>query len=109
MRSPKILATLVGGIIALLAAGLLAVWLWVNPNAYKTRIITAVKESTGRELLLTGDIKLSLFPWVALELGPAALKNLPGFGEEPLLTFSHATVRVRLFPLLVKQLDMERI
>jgi AsmA protein len=109
MRSPKILATLVGGIIALLAAGLLAVWLWVSPNAYKARIITAVKESTGRELVLTGDIKLSLFPWVALELGPAALKNLPGFGEEPLLTFSHATVRVRLFPLLVKQLDMERI
>jgi AsmA protein len=109
MRKPKILATLVGGIIALLAAGLLAVWLWVNPNDYKVRITAAVKESTGRDLILTGDIKLSLFPWVALELGPAALRNLPGFGEEPFLAFKHATVRVRLFPLLVKQLDIERI
>jgi AsmA protein len=109
MRSPKILATLVGGIIALLAAGLLAVWLWVNPNDYKARITAAVKESTGRDLVLTGDIKLSLFPWVALELGPATLKNPPGFGEQPFLAFNHATVRVRLLPLLIKRLDMERI
>jgi AsmA protein len=109
MRTAKILATLVGGIIALLVAGLLAVWLWVNPNDYKARISAGVKEATGRELALAGDLKLSLFPWVALELGPGTLENPPGFGGEPFLAFKGASVRVRLFPLLVKQLDMERV
>jgi len=88
---------------------LLAVWLLVNPNDYKGRIAAAVKESTGRELILTGDIKLSVFPWVALGLGPATLGNPPGFGTEPFLAFRHAAVRVRLFPLLAKRLDMDRV
>jgi AsmA protein len=105
----KILAGVVGGIIGLAVVALLAVWLLVNPNDYKGRIAAAVKESTGRDLVLTGDIKLSVFPWVALELGPASLGNPPGFGEEPFLKFNHAAVRVRLFPLLAKRLEMDRI
>ncbi|HEY4444437.1 MAG TPA: AsmA family protein [Steroidobacteraceae bacterium] len=109
MRTVKILAGVVGGIIGLFMAGLLAVWLLVNPNDYKGRIAAAVKESTGRELVLKGDIKLSVFPWVALELGPASLGNPPGFGEEPFLAFNRAAVRVRLLPLLGKRLDIDRV
>jgi AsmA protein len=109
MRTVKILAGLVGGIIVLIAAGLLAVWLSVNPNDYKARIATAVKESTGRELLLKGDIKLSVFPWVALQLGPASLGNPPGFDAEPFLAFNRAAVRVKLLPLLAKRLEFDRI
>ena len=109
MRKGKFLAGLVGGIIVLVAAGLLAVWLLVNPNNYKDRIAAAVKESTGRELNLTGDIKLSVFPAIALQLGPASLGNPPGFGEEPLLEFKHAAVRIGLWRLLYKQLDVQRV
>src|SRR5580658_5072065 len=103
MRTVKVLAGLAGGIILLIVVGLLAVWALVNPNDYKGRIAAAVKESTGRELILKGDIKLSVFPWVALELGPASLGNPPGFGAEPFMTFQHAAVRVKVMPLLRKQ------
>ncbi len=106
MRIGRILSILVGGIVALFVAVLLAVWLLVNPNAYKGRITAAVKESTGRDLLLTGDIKLALFPRIALELGPASLGNPAGFGEEPFLKFDRASVQVKLLPLLSKQLQM---
>src|SRR6202042_3943128 len=81
----------------------------VNPNAYKGKIAAAVKESTGRELKLHGDIKLSVIPWVALELGPASLGNPPGFSDEPFLAFTHAKVRVRLLPLLRRQLQVARV
>ncbi|MDP9082992.1 MAG: AsmA family protein, partial [Pseudomonadota bacterium] len=106
MRIGRILGILVGGILALFAAVLLAVWLLVNPNAYKGRIAAAVLESTGRDLTLTGDIKLKLFPRIALELGPASLGNPPGFGAEPFLKFNRASVQVKLLPLLSKQLEM---
>lgn len=109
MRAVKILAGLVGGIIVLIIAVLLGVWLLVHPNEYKGRITTAAKESTGRELVFKGDIKLSVFPWIALELGPASLGNPPGFGEEPFLAFNRAAVRVRLLPLLSKRLEMDKI
>ena len=109
MRKGKFLAGLVGGIIVLVAAGLLAVWLLVNPTNYKDRIAAAVKESTGRELNLTGDIKLSVFPAIALQLGPASLGNPPGFGEEPFLKFKHAAVRIGLWRLLYRQLDVQRV
>ena len=109
MRNLKFLGVLAGALAALLCAALLGIWLLVNPNAYKGRIIAAVKESTGRELRLPGDIKLSLLPWVALELGPASLGNPPGFSDEPFLSFTHASVRVRLLPLLRKRLEVARI
>jgi AsmA protein len=109
MRNLKLWGVLAGGIVALLGAVLLGVWLLVNPNAYKGRIAAAVQESTGRELKLQGDIKLSVIPWVALELGPASLGNPPGFSDEPFLTISHASVRVRLLPLLRQRLEVARV
>jgi AsmA protein len=109
MRTVKILTGLAGGLIALIAAALLAVWLLVNPNAFKGRIASAVQESTGRQLTLTGDIKLAVFPWVALQLGPASLGNPPGFGDEPFVAFNHVAVRVKLWPLLSDRLVVDRI
>jgi AsmA protein len=109
VRTVRILAGVAGAIIVLIAVGLMAVWWLVNPNDYKGRIADSVKESTGRELVLKGDIKLSVFPWIALELGPASLGNPPGFGEEPFLAFNHAAVRVKLLPLLAKRLEIARV
>jgi AsmA protein len=109
MRNFKVLGGLAAGIGVLVCAVLVGVWLLVNPNHYKDRIAAVVKESTGRELQLTGDIKLSVFPWIALELGPASLGNPEGFSEEPFLSFAHASVRVKLLPLLRKRLEVARV
>jgi AsmA protein len=109
MRNFKVLGGLAAGIAVLLGGALLGVWLLVNPNQFKGRIAAAVKESTGRELQLTGDIKLSVFPWIALELGPATLGNPPGFSEEPFLSLAHASVRAKLLPLLHKRLEVARL
>jgi uncharacterized protein involved in outer membrane biogenesis len=108
MRTVKILSVLVGGIVVL-AAGLFAVWLSINPNDYRGQIAAAVKQSTERELIL-GDVHLSVFPRVALVFGPGSLGNPPGAGgREPFLIFDHAVVRVRLIPLLRKRLEVKRV
>src|SRR5271163_200255 len=109
MRKARVLSGLVVVIGLLLGALLLAVRLWVNPDNYKGRIVAAVKETTGRDLQLTGDIKLSVFPWVVLEVGPARLGNPPGFGGEPFVSFTHAALRVRVLPLLRGQLEVSRV
>jgi len=109
MRILKLVGIALGGLVALLVIVLLAVRLFVNPNDYKDRIELAVKNSTGRELELPGEIKLSVFPWIALELGPASLGNPPGFGNEPFAAVKHAALRVRLLPLLRRQLEIGRV
>src|ERR1700730_43189 len=109
MRKLKFLSVLTAAIFAILCALLIVVWLTVNPNNYKGKIAALVKESTARELKLSGDIKLSVFPWVALELGPATLGNPTGFSDEPFLAFSHASVRVKLLPLLHQRLEVARV
>jgi uncharacterized protein involved in outer membrane biogenesis len=59
MRTVKILSVLVGGIMVL-AAGLIAVWLSINPNDYRGQIAAAVKQSTARDLT-RGVVHLSVF------------------------------------------------
>jgi AsmA protein len=95
MRSFKILGFLVAGIIPCALLLLLAVVLHVNPNDYKGRIEQQVETATGRDLTLKGDIKFSVFPWIALELGPASLGNPEGFGTEPFLSVQKAALRPR--------------
>ena len=109
MRILKIIALGVGGLVALLVLAALGVWLFVNPNAYKGRIVQQVRSATGRELALPGAIKLSVFPWVALELGPASLGNPAGFPPGEFLSVGHAALRVKLLPLLHKELQIGRI
>ena len=109
MRGIKVIGYIVGGLVALIVIVLVGIWLFVNPNDYKGRIAQGVKESTGRELSLPGDIKLSVFPWVALELGPATLGNPPGFGGEPFVSVKHVAMRVKLIPLLSGQLEVGRL
>jgi AsmA protein len=80
--------------------------LLVDPNAYRNRLQDMVRERTGRELVLQGDIRLSVFPWLAVELGPATLGNAPGFGKEPMLAIRHARLGLKVWPLLHGRIEV---
>lgn len=100
MRALKITGIVVGGIVALIVLALLAVVLFVDPNDYRDDIERVVESKTGRQLTLSGDLHLSIFPWLALEAGPASLGEAPGFGDEPFVSIQEARVGVRLLPLI---------
>jgi AsmA protein len=109
MRAIKIIGIVLGGLVALLLLAGVAVFLFVDPNDHKERISAAVQKATGRELSLPGELKLSIFPWLAIETGAATLGNPPGFGDEPFLSLERAKLSVKLMPLLRKQLEVGRI
>jgi AsmA protein len=96
-------------IIVIVIAGLIALGIFVDPNDYKQEISTQVEKSTGRKLTLEGDIKLSVFPWIALELGPLSLSNAAGFKADSFAKVEAAEIRIKLMPLLKKQLEMDTI
>jgi AsmA protein len=105
----KIILGLVGAIILLVVAIAIALPFLIDPNDYKDRIATLVEEKTGRALTIEGDIGLSVFPWLGLDIGPTRLSNAQGFGEQPMASMENVQVRVKLVPLLSKQLEMDTV
>ncbi len=96
----------VGGVLLLLAAALAYVLIFFDPNAHKQELAKLVHEQTGRDFSVPGDLKLRLYPWLAIEVGRATLGNAPGFGAEPMLEFDHARLGVKLLPLLHREIEI---
>ncbi|HUY83194.1 MAG TPA: AsmA family protein [Steroidobacteraceae bacterium] len=110
MRTVKWVGIALIAPIVVIVVLLASVWLFVNPNDYKAQIEQMTKDATGRELALPGAIHLSVFPWIALKLGPASLGNPPGFGRQPFASVQRVALRVKLLPLLLhRQLRIGRI
>jgi len=81
----------------------------IDPNDYKDEIIARVKQETGRELTIPGDIKLSVFPWLGVQLGEVTLGNAAGFGDQPMARIKAMDVRVKLLPLLNKEVQIAHV
>ncbi len=105
----KIIGIIVVAVFALVIAAAVAVTLFFDPNDYKDDITAMVKEKTGRELQLDGKLSLSFFPWIGLEVGKAELGNAPGFGKKPFASVQEVGVKVKLLPLLHKQVVMDTV
>lgn len=109
MRALKIAGIVVGGLLALVVIALLLVVVFVDPNDYRDDIERVVESKTGRQLTLTGDLHLTIFPWLALEAGPASLGDAPGFGDEPFVSIQEARVGVRLLPLIRGKVEVGNV
>ena len=81
----------------------------IDPNDYKDEIISRVKQETGRELAIPGDISLSVFPWLGVQLGEVSFGNAPGFGDQPMAKINAVDVRVKLLPLLQKEVQIAHV
>lgn len=100
------------GLAGLVVLGLLgvAVLVWVvDPNGFKPRIESMVRDATGREFALIGAIDLKFFPWLALRTGEGRFGNPPGFPGEPLARWRSAQLGVRLLPLLRDELVVDKV
>src|SRR6185437_6820788 len=110
MRMLKIVGIVIASLVAFVIVLVIAAALLIHPNAYRGRIERTVQHSTGRSLQLSGELHLSLFPSIALRLGPASLGNPPGFPATPaFVTLREASLHVKLLPLLHGQLQIGHI
>lgn len=105
----KTVAIILGALVLGVVVLAIALVLLIDPNDYKDEITQAVKEKTGRELQVEGNLKLSLFPWIGLEIGAAELANAPGFGKDPMARILSAGVRVEVLPLLRRELVIDTV
>jgi AsmA protein len=105
----KIILSTIAAMALLLIAVVSILPFVINPNDFKPEIIAAVKDKTGRELTLDGELKLSLFPWAGISTEKIALSNAPEFQDRPFATIEEGNIGIRLLPLLSKKVEISRI
>lgn len=94
-----------------MAVGALAFTLFALPAGFvRDRIVIAVKEETGRDLVIAGPASFTIFPSVGLSLEDVSLSGAPGFeGEAPLVKMRSLDVSVALWPLLSREVRVESL
>ncbi len=92
-----------GIFIVLFVLAAAALYFFFDANDFREDISQSVRDNTGRELTIEGDISLDFFPWLAVEVGSSTLGNAEGFGDEPMARFDRASLSVRLLPAIIKQ------
>jgi AsmA protein len=102
-RPVKFFLWFVAAIAALFAVAAIAFLFLFDANDFKEKVETAVQEETGRELVISGDVSVQIFPWLAVEIGESRLGNAPGFGDEPFAAFDSITLSVQFMPLLIQR------
>lgn len=105
-RFGKILLGLIAVIVVIAVVGLGALALLFDPNDYKTQINDAIERQIGREVDIAGDIELSVFPWLGIELGHIEVANAQGFGDKPMAEMAAAQISVKLLPLLSRHIEV---
>ncbi len=109
-RKPlKIIGMVIAIIIVLIIVIVIVLPFIINPNDFKPRIVQLVKDKTGRELSIPGNIRLSIFPWLGAEIGPMSLSNAPGFGGTPFASINETDVHVRFWPLLRGRIAVDSV
>jgi AsmA protein len=91
-----------GGLVVLVVAGVIAVAVLFDANALKGEIERTVQAKTGRTLKLEGDLHLAFWPSIGASLGRASLSERDG--KSSFLGLESAHVSVAVMPLLSKQL-----
>jgi AsmA protein len=102
-RVLKILLIVVAGVVGIVVIAAIALLLFFDPNDFRDDISARVSEATGREFNIEGELGLSLFPWLAVEVGRSTLGNAEGFGDRPFASFEQAHLSVQLIPLIFRQ------
>jgi AsmA protein len=105
----KIILSIIAAMVFLIVIAIFTLPFFVDPNDFKPEIASAVKDKTGRDLILTGELKLSIFPWLGITTGQMALGNAAGFQERPFATLEESDIKVKLLPLLTKKIEISRI
>ena len=96
-----------GLFLVLVVGAVVLVPMFVDVQKYKPEIEALVSQQTGRSFAMGDEIKLSVFPWVGVSLSDLKLGNAKGFEGEDMVTVKGFEVRLKVMPLLSRQVQVD--
>ena len=89
---------------------LLALGAWLalffDANDYRDQISSKFKNATGYEIIISGELNTSFFPWIGIQTGAIEVSSPPGFGDVPLAGVQAAKIKLKIIPLLIGRIEM---
>jgi AsmA protein len=107
-KAVKWLLIIVGGLVALVIAALIIIPMFVDMEKFKPQIEAKVEEATGRPFAIDGELELSLFPWAGIAFSDLHFGNPPGFKEKEFVYVKSFEVKVKLIPLITKEIQVKK-
>ena len=101
-------AIIFGCLVVIIIAAMLLIPMFVDVKKYKPILESKVTEATGRSFSVGDDLRLSLFPWAGVAFSDLRLGNPDGFAEKNFVTVKSFEVRIKLLPLLSKDIQIKR-
>jgi AsmA protein len=108
-RPARIVLWTLVSLIAVVIVGGIVLALSFDPNSLKPRVIAAVKQATGRDLVLQGPIRLGLSLKPTLVVQGASLSNPAGFSRPQMVTLDELDLKLALIPLLSHRVVVDRL
>lgn len=95
--------------LVLLIVAAVALPFFLPASVYKDQIIEQTRLATGRELKIDGDLKISIWPALGVEVNKVRFANVPGAQEPDMATMESLVVGAELFPLLSGNLKVTEL
>ncbi len=105
----KVILLFICSVFGIILAAVLIIPLIVDLNDYKPEIEAAVKDKTGRTLVIEGDLKVSIFPWLGISTGKMSLRNATESAEENFASIGESDIKVKLMPLFSKKVEVRTV
>jgi len=80
-----------------------------DPEIFKPQIVNAVKQATGRDLVIQGRIYLALSLRPTIAADRVSFANAPGGSRADMVTLERIEARIALLPLLQHQLEIDSL
>ena len=97
------------GALAMLVLVLVAILLLLPGDRIAALAVDRIKAGTGRDLSVSGDVRLTLWPVLGVETGPVVLANADWAGPEPMLRAEALAIGVSAPELLRGEVRITRI
>lgn len=94
-------------LLVVVVAGMTALVLLVNPNDFRTYMVQQVKQRSGYQLQVSGDLRWHVWPQLSILAGRMSL-TAPG-ASQPMVTAENMRLDVNLWPLLSHQLSVSQV
>jgi len=95
-----------GLILIIGVVGLVALPSLIPSSVYKEKIEAQLEKELAREVTVSGDVKLSVFPVIKANAGRVEIDNPDGFSSEQFAAMDGMSARVKLWPLLSKRVEI---
>ncbi|MBI1274897.1 AsmA family protein [bacterium] len=96
-------------IAALIGAAWVAIPMLVSKEKVVAMVAEQVKAKTGRDLKITGDVSVGIWPNIAVNLGDVSLSNAPWASDPTMLTMKKLSVSLQVMPLLKKEIRVDEL